>query len=48
MKEPSTCLKSAPQNIIIDFIYMVANIDEPLPLLEALQSESKMQWEHVV
>jgi hypothetical protein len=41
-------LKNAPQNITADFIYMVVDIEKPLPLSKALQSENMMQWEHVV
>jgi hypothetical protein len=48
LTELFTHLKSAPQNIAIDFLCMVINIDEPLTLSKALQSENKMQWEHVV
>jgi hypothetical protein len=48
LRELFTHLKSAPQNIAIDFLCMVINIDEPLTLSKALQSENKMQWEHVV
>jgi hypothetical protein len=48
LREPFTHLKSAPQNIAIDFICMVIDIDELLTLSKALQSENNMQWEHVV
>lgn len=48
LKEPFTHLKNAPQNITIDFICMVIDIDESLTLSKALQSENKIQWEHVV
>jgi hypothetical protein len=48
LREPFTHLKNAPQNIATDFICMVIDINELLTLSKALQSENKMQWEHVV
>jgi len=35
-------MRNEPQRIVIDFVCMVANIDEPITLIEALQGENKM------
>jgi len=48
IREPYARTRNAPQRIIIDFICMVANIDERITIIEGLQGENKMQWEQVV
>lgn len=48
IKEPYARTRNAPQRIIIDFVCMIANIDEHITVIEALQGENKMQWEQAM
>jgi hypothetical protein len=48
IRKPYARKRNALQKIVIDFVYMVANIDEPITLIKVLQGENKIQWEQVV
>jgi hypothetical protein len=40
--------RNVPQRIVIESVYMVANIDEPITLIEVLQGKNRMQWEQAM
>lgn len=42
IREPYAKMRNAPQRIVIDVVCMVANIDEHITLIEALQGKNKM------